>query len=154
MSWWNNTPCQESDPEIWQSDDLYNVELAKKGCGSCPGKTQCLMEAMKHREPEGIWGGLTPEERRQYEPTYVANGGVLEPIKPPHLRLEERLRRAYQTRKVLLASDAISADELRLLNMVISYPTISLEKLAMELRVSTETYRRQLRELDRRAEAS
>lgn len=153
-NWWNETPCQESDPEIWQAEDLYNVQLAKDGCDRCPGKTACLMEAMKHREPVGIWGGLTPTERHQYEATYVANGGVLEPIKPASLRLEERLRRAYTTRKVLVAADDISAEELRLLNMVISFPTTSLEKLALELRVSAETFRRQMRELDKRAEAS
>lgn len=32
-------------------------------CASCPVQQDCLIWAVSHNEPFGIWGGLTPEER-------------------------------------------------------------------------------------------
>lgn len=38
-------------------------ERAKTICGRCPVKVDCLEYALRHREPYGIWGGLTESER-------------------------------------------------------------------------------------------
>ena len=32
-------------------------------CGGCPVKEDCLADALRRREPYGIWGGSTPAER-------------------------------------------------------------------------------------------
>jgi WhiB family transcriptional regulator, redox-sensing transcriptional regulator len=38
---------------------------AKAICAGCPRRDDCLAEAMRNRERHGVWGGTTPEERRE-----------------------------------------------------------------------------------------
>lgn len=38
---------------------------AKQVCATCPVREPCLDWAMGTGEQEGVWGGLTPEERRR-----------------------------------------------------------------------------------------
>lgn len=38
---------------------------AKAICGSCPVLEECRRHALAVREPYGVWGGLTEEERRE-----------------------------------------------------------------------------------------
>ena len=38
---------------------------AKMICRACPVLEQCRRHAMAVREPYGVWGGLTEEERRE-----------------------------------------------------------------------------------------
>ena len=37
--------------------------LAKVVCAGCPVIQQCREDALTRREPYGVWGGLTEEER-------------------------------------------------------------------------------------------
>ena len=37
---------------------------AKAVCGTCPVIDACLQHALSVREPYGVWGGLTEDERR------------------------------------------------------------------------------------------
>ncbi|MEU9376832.1 WhiB family transcriptional regulator [Streptomyces sp. NPDC048255] len=37
---------------------------AKRVCAGCPVRAACLEHALRSREPFGVWGGLTEEERR------------------------------------------------------------------------------------------
>ncbi|GHB79052.1 transcriptional regulator WhiD [Streptomyces cirratus] len=39
-------------------------EAAKQVCAGCPVRAACLEHALTTREPFGVWGGLTEEERR------------------------------------------------------------------------------------------
>lgn len=39
-------------------------QRAKAVCRRCPLQRQCLLQAVASQEPMGIWGGLTPKERR------------------------------------------------------------------------------------------
>ena len=36
---------------------------AKRVCLACPVRKECLNAALSMREPYGIWGGTTPEDR-------------------------------------------------------------------------------------------
>jgi WhiB family redox-sensing transcriptional regulator len=46
-------------------DERAERELqAKAICESCPVRQPCLEFALASREPFGIWGGLTEQERR------------------------------------------------------------------------------------------
>ena len=40
-----------------------DVEAAKAVCNSCPVMMQCREQALAIREPYGVWGGLSEEER-------------------------------------------------------------------------------------------
>lgn len=44
---------------------LVQIERAKAICRTCPVVAQCLQAALEHGEDDGIWGGMTPEERRR-----------------------------------------------------------------------------------------
>ncbi|MFJ6940626.1 WhiB family transcriptional regulator [Streptomyces sp. NPDC101132] len=39
-------------------------EAARKVCAPCPVRVECRRHALSSREPYGVWGGLTEEERR------------------------------------------------------------------------------------------
>lgn len=44
---------------------LAQIERAKAICRTCPVIAECLAAALAHGEDDGIWGGLTPDERRR-----------------------------------------------------------------------------------------
>jgi WhiB family redox-sensing transcriptional regulator len=65
-------PCQVTDPELWfgvneRDDGCYqaNYAIAKQLCNSCPVQNICLSYALSANEPEGVWGGLSPTERKK-----------------------------------------------------------------------------------------
>lgn len=51
------------DPE-WFFDE-QQIILGKAVCETCPLKQACLDWALKSGEPFGIYGGLTPDERKK-----------------------------------------------------------------------------------------
>ncbi|GGV48490.1 transcriptional regulator WhiD [Kitasatospora herbaricolor] len=50
--------------ERGQAHDDREAE-AKKICGGCPVRAQCLRHALEVREPYGVWGGLSEGERAE-----------------------------------------------------------------------------------------
>lgn len=72
-------PCQNA-PELYfpekstsdlrdssKYDDLTQAQLAKKNCvQECPVMWECRAYALAHKEIDGIWGGMTSSERRQW----------------------------------------------------------------------------------------
>ena len=60
--------CRTADPDLFFPVAIGaaaspQVNQALRICGDCPVKQACLEFAMRTREPAGIWGGTTPEER-------------------------------------------------------------------------------------------
>lgn len=52
---------------------------AKALCAVCPVRDECLEDSLRHPEPwHGIFGGLTPRERRNY----VREHGMKRPARP------------------------------------------------------------------------
>ena len=45
-------------------NDLAGISQAKAVCAGCPVAAECLTWAIETHQPEGIWGGHTPKERR------------------------------------------------------------------------------------------
>lgn len=45
---------------------------AKAVCARCPVQHQCLDWAVTVNEPFGVWGGLSPEQRRELAPEPAA----------------------------------------------------------------------------------
>lgn len=68
------TPCLSVDPELFFAELPTEVELAKRVCGPCPIREQCLTEALERGEPHGVWGGQ------------LVLGGVVVPRKRPRGR--------------------------------------------------------------------
>lgn len=59
-------PLCVDDPEMFFSNDPAVIALAKAVCQRCGLKDPCLEASLALNELQvGIWGGLTPDERRR-----------------------------------------------------------------------------------------
>ena len=56
----NNIPASTFYPDM---DHLVKIAEAKSYCRLCEIQQECGDFAIKNRDPYGIWGGLTPEDR-------------------------------------------------------------------------------------------
>ena len=67
-AWRAKASCASKDPETFFPSDSKPtnpaVKAAKKICGLCEVRGQCLTYALENNETFGIWGGLTEGERR------------------------------------------------------------------------------------------
>ena len=68
--WQLRGACRGADPSVFFLPEAERgprkarrERAAKEICGSCPVLEQCAAFALSTREPYGVWGGLTPEER-------------------------------------------------------------------------------------------
>lgn len=65
----DNIPCRNA-PDLWFADDnglgstYQHLKEARQGCAACPVQALCAEYAIVANEEFGIWGGLTPSERR------------------------------------------------------------------------------------------
>jgi WhiB family redox-sensing transcriptional regulator len=62
-NWRVRAACRDVDPEqlFVRGTDQHR---AKRVCGGCPVRTECLAEALDRRIEFGVWGGMTERERR------------------------------------------------------------------------------------------
>jgi WhiB family redox-sensing transcriptional regulator len=70
--WQLQAACRGLDSEVFFHPDgqrgsarAAREAKAKEICASCPVMMACREHALKVREPYGVWGGLTEEEREQ-----------------------------------------------------------------------------------------
>lgn len=65
QDWMRDALCQGKTGMFFvdNTTDDDAINRAKKVCSECPVRLECLRYAIKLREPNGIWGGHTPEER-------------------------------------------------------------------------------------------
>lgn len=146
--WRATAPCASLDPELFfdlaEEDPAAEAE-AKAVCKSCPLADRCLNSAMLADEEWGIWGGMTPEERRRYRTMWERqNGGrgVLRSkrtatgilIHDPSIerRYSARQRAAKRAHDILTARAPFHRreDYLAVLELIITHPTESSAKLA------------------------
>ena len=69
MPWRNRAACLDADPELFfptgnTGPALGQVEEAKLVCQRCEVIETCLTWAIEFGQDEGVWGGLSAEERR------------------------------------------------------------------------------------------
>lgn len=69
--WRHNAACRGEEPELFfpigtSGIHLDQVDEAKAVCRRCPARAACLQWAVDNPSIEGIWGGLTDGERRNY----------------------------------------------------------------------------------------
>jgi WhiB family transcriptional regulator, redox-sensing transcriptional regulator len=67
--WWTLAACQSVDPDLFFPMSATNparaeLAAAKAVCSDCPVQTECLQYALTAGPVQGIWGGLSEEERR------------------------------------------------------------------------------------------
>ncbi|MFG2357328.1 WhiB family transcriptional regulator [Streptomyces sp. NPDC048521] len=69
MNWRTWAACRSEDPELFFpiSEDgasRLQIEQARRICRRCPVQLECRTWALRNREYEGVWGGLTAMQRR------------------------------------------------------------------------------------------
>ncbi|RBY82662.1 WhiB family transcriptional regulator [Blastococcus sp. TF02A-26] len=60
--------CAETDPDQFIPEKGGSVRDAKRLCGGCEARDECLDYALDHRLVQtwdGVWGGTTPRQRKQ-----------------------------------------------------------------------------------------
>lgn len=58
----------DDDPDAWYPERLKKEtasDYAKELCKGCPVIDLCLEVALENREPHGVWGGTSEDDRRQ-----------------------------------------------------------------------------------------
>lgn len=61
----NDIACKNVDTNLFFSELKSKIEKAKTICNSCPVKSECLEFALNDGIEFGIFGGATPQERKQ-----------------------------------------------------------------------------------------
>jgi Transcription factor WhiB len=64
-AWVDGALCAQTDPEIFFPLKGAPGHEAKRICAQCPVRLPCLEEALARDLTWGIWGGLTPRERKK-----------------------------------------------------------------------------------------
>jgi WhiB family redox-sensing transcriptional regulator len=67
LNWRDLAACAETDPEAFFPEKGGSTRDAKRVCGSCGVRTECLGYALGNGERFGIWGGLSERERRRFK---------------------------------------------------------------------------------------
>lgn len=70
--WQDDAACRTEDSELFfppmhapRREKRAAERRAKRYCRSCPVQAECLEAALEAEERHGIWGGMTPRERRR-----------------------------------------------------------------------------------------
>lgn len=71
--WQLRGACRGADPELFfhpegeRGPSRRDRDLAAQAiCGSCPVLPQCAGHALAVREPYGVWGGMTEDDREAH----------------------------------------------------------------------------------------
>lgn len=67
--WRDDSACRETDPELFfpignTGPGLLQEQEAQRVCMGCPVIEQCLRWALDTGQEDGVWGGLTEDQRR------------------------------------------------------------------------------------------
>ncbi|MFI6815592.1 WhiB family transcriptional regulator [Nonomuraea sp. NPDC050328] len=70
LGWTAHAACSTSDPDLffpltWEGLPAGRSDTARLICLGCPVRLPCLTWAVETGEPDGMWGGTTPAERRR-----------------------------------------------------------------------------------------
>ena len=64
-TWRLEALCAETDPEAFFPEKGGSTREARRVCGGCAVREECLEYALGNDERFGIWGGLSERERRR-----------------------------------------------------------------------------------------
>lgn len=67
VTWRSKASCLgvlSKEADFYDVREHYLKGLAKRYCNQCDAKQQCLYAALVTQEEYGLWGGLTPKQRK------------------------------------------------------------------------------------------
>ncbi|MGH3755766.1 MAG: WhiB family transcriptional regulator [Pseudonocardiaceae bacterium] len=84
MSWRLKAACLDQDPEMFfptgtSGPALEQTAQAKAVCRHCEAAPQCLEWALRTNQQDGVWGGLSEDERRDLRRRGRARGATTRP---------------------------------------------------------------------------
>lgn len=62
--WRLSALCAQADPEAFFPAWGESTHTAKRICRRCEVRADCLKDALEHKDAFGVFGGLSPRERR------------------------------------------------------------------------------------------
>lgn len=67
--WYRRAACKDADLAVFfpRWDSLKDYAPARKICYTCPVTRQCLQYALATETDDGMWGGMSPRERRKVQ---------------------------------------------------------------------------------------
>lgn len=98
-AWVLDGVCAQTDPDAWywERNDPTSAERqihARRICRtSCPVQRDCLLWALAHEEPYGIWGGTSAVQRRRMMRAYRRGQSVHDPLTGDRLNDEIDIER-------------------------------------------------------------
>lgn len=91
LTWQERALCKETDPDAFHPEKGGSTREAKRICGRCEVRDECLEYALAHDERHGIWGGKSERERKKLRREESEPG---KRPKPPNLVEVRRLAAA------------------------------------------------------------
>lgn len=66
--WRDDANCRDTDSEAFFPEGTGSTadRMVFEICERCPVRRECLDYAIEHHERDGVWGGMTPNDRRKY----------------------------------------------------------------------------------------
>ena len=67
FEWTKEAECKGTQPNLWfpNPDTDNHARLPKQICNMCAVQIECLEYAITTRQKDGIWGGMTEQERER-----------------------------------------------------------------------------------------
>lgn len=65
VRWDLSAACRNTHPRMFFTEDPTGMAYARMVCARCSVRSECLEYALANGEKFGIWGGLSPRERRR-----------------------------------------------------------------------------------------
>jgi WhiB family redox-sensing transcriptional regulator len=68
--WRDLAACRGKPTAWWFPDrgDTFELVLARRVCAGCPVRSECLAFALGEPDIEGVWCGMTAQQRRRMRP--------------------------------------------------------------------------------------
>ena len=65
LPWATQAKCLQAEPDTFFPEKGGSTREAKRICGMCEVRSECLDFALENDERFGIWGGMSERERRK-----------------------------------------------------------------------------------------